>query len=43
MGEGEGKGKKSYKQRGREANHRRLINTENKLRVDAGWGRGGNG
>ena len=33
---GEGKGKNSYKQRGREANHKRLLNTENKLRVDGG-------
>ena len=33
---GEGKGKNSYKQRGREANHKRLLNTENELRVDAG-------
>ena len=30
------KGKNSYKQRGREANHKRLLNTENKLRVDVG-------
>ena len=35
MGEGNGK-KNSYKQRGREANHKRLLNTENKLRVDGG-------
>ena len=34
--EGEGKGKNSYKQRGREANHKRLLNTGNKLRVDRG-------
>ena len=34
---GEGKGKK-YKQRGRDAKHRRLLNTENKLRVDEGVG-----
>ena len=33
-------GKESYTQREREANHRRLLNTENKLRVDEGWGRG---
>ena len=26
--------KNSYKQRGREANHKRLLNTGNKLRVD---------
>ena len=32
--------KNSYKQRGKEANHKRLLNTENKLRVD---GRGGKG
>ena len=32
---GEGKGKKQL-QRGREANHKRLLNTENKLRVDEG-------
>ena len=41
---GGGKGEKSYKQRGRETNHKRLLNTENKLRVDGGrWGRGKNG
>ena len=28
--------KNSYKHRGREANHKRLLNTENKLRVDGG-------
>ena len=39
MGEGKGK-KNSYKQRGREANHKRLLNTENKLRVDGGGGEG---
>ena len=33
---GQGKGKKSYKQRGREANHKSLLNTKNKLRVDGG-------
>ena len=32
-GGGEG-GKNSYKQRGREANHKGPLNTENKLRVD---------
>ena len=32
--------KDSCKQRGREANHNRLLNTENKLRVDGGWGAG---
>ena len=37
-------GKNSYKQRGREANHKRLLNTENKLRVDGeGRERGENG
>ena len=35
---GEGKGEKSNKQRRREANHKRLLNTENKLRVDGGVG-----
>ena len=29
-------GKNSCKQRGRQANHKRLLNTENKLRVDGG-------
>ena len=32
----EGKGKKKL-QRGKEANHKRLLNTENKLRADGGW------
>ena len=31
-----GKGEKSYKQRGREANLKRLLSTENTLRVDGG-------
>ena len=31
----------SYKQRGREANHKILLNTENKLRVDGGVGERG--
>ena len=31
---GKGRGKNSYKQRGREENHKRLLNTESKLRVD---------
>ena len=39
----EGEGKNSYKQRGREANHKKLLNTENKLRVDAGEGEMGDG
>ena len=34
---GEGKGEKKL-QRGREANHKTLLNIENKLRVDGGWG-----
>ena len=36
---GEVKGKKKL-QRGWEANHKRLLNTGNKLRVDGGGGRG---
>ena len=41
---GREQGKNSYKQRGREANHKRLLNTENKLRVDGrGQERGENG
>ena len=39
---GEGKGEQKKLQRGKEANHKRLLNTENKLRVD-GWRRGGVG
>ena len=35
-----GRGKNSYKQREREANHKRLLNTENKLRVDGREERG---
>ena len=35
--------KNSYKQRGREANHKRLLRTKNKLRVDGGWGIGESG
>ena len=39
--EGHGGGERGKKlQRGREANHKRLLNTENKLRVDGGWQRG---
>ena len=38
---GEGKGKNGYKQRGREANHKRLLNTENKMKVDDGVGERG--
>ena len=37
-----GRGKKKL-QRGREANLKRLLNTENKLRVNGGWGRGKSG
>ena len=33
---GNGRGKNSFKQRRREVNHKRLLNTENKLRVDEG-------
>lgn len=41
-----GKGKNGLKQRGREANCKRLLHMKNKLRVDGGWwwrGRGENG
>ena len=38
----EGKGKKKL-QRGKEANHKRLLNTENKLRVDERWEGGESG
>ena len=38
---GRGRGKKLH--RGMEANHKRLLNTENKLRIDGEWGRGENG
>ena len=37
---GEGKGKKQF-QTEREANRKRLLNTENKLRVDGGSGEEG--
>ena len=37
---GKGRGKNSYKQRGREANHKRILNTENKLK-DGGVGERG--
>ena len=36
----EGKGEKEKLQRGREANHEKLWDTENKLWADGGWGRG---
>ena len=35
---GKGRRKNSYKQRGKEENHKRLLNTENKLRDDGGSG-----
>ena len=41
-GRGKGRGKKEL-QRGKEANHKKLLNTENKLRVDGGWGTGEDG
>ena len=37
---GERKGKKTMLQSGREANHKRPLDTENKLRVDEGGGEG---
>ena len=37
---GKGRGKNSYKETGREAKHKRLLNTENEPRVDGG-GKGG--
>ena len=37
---GRGRGRRKKLQRGREANHKRPLNTENKLKVDGG-GRGG--
>ena len=36
---GEGKGEKKLQTERREANHKRLLNTENKLRVDGVRGR----
>ena len=39
---GGGEGKKKMLRRGKEANHKRLLKTENKLRVDGG-GEGGEG
>ena len=39
-----GRGRRKNKlQRGREANHKRLLNTEIRLRVDGGVGKGENG
>ena len=35
-----GGGEEKMLQRGKEANHKRLLNTENKLRVDGGWREG---
>ena len=41
---GKGRGEKNrYKQRRREANHKRLLNTENKLRIDESLGERENG
>ena len=40
---GRGRGTNSYKQRGRETNHKRLFNTENNLRVVRGEGKMGDG
>ena len=37
---GEGKSKNSYKQKGREANRKKLLNTEKKLRVNGQGGMG---
>ena len=37
---GEGRRKNSYKQTGREANHKRLLNIDNKLRIDGGGEKG---
>ena len=39
---GGGEGEKKL-QRGKEANHKRLLKTENKLRVDGGWEGGESG
>ena len=38
---GKGRGKNSYKQGGRETNHKRLLSTENNLRVDEELGERG--
>ena len=38
---GRGRGKKVAERK--EANHKRLLKTETKLRVDGGWGRGESG
>ena len=35
--EDQGQGEVEGSYRGREANHKRLLNTKNKLRVDGGW------
>ena len=41
---GEGKGKKSYREGRREGGKpKRLLKTENKLRVDGGWEAGESG
>ena len=36
-GHGGGEGEKRIRERGREPNHKRLLKTENKLRVDGRW------
>ena len=36
-----GRGRGEKLQKGREANHKRILNTENKLRVDGGVGKRG--
>ena len=41
---GRGRGKTNKKlQRGKEENHKRLLKTDNKLRVDGGWEGGESG
>ena len=40
---GKGKWGRSYKQRGREANHKRLLRTEKRLRAEGGLRRGESG
>ena len=40
---GDRKAEKKVTEREGDKNHKRLLKTENKLRVDGGWGRGENG
>ena len=40
---GKGRKKKKKKKRGRKPNHKRLLKTEDKLRVDGGWEGGESG